>query len=117
MSRNRYQFTVYDYILFAAMLFISVTIGMYYAFFGSRQKTAKEFLMGDRNMQLFPIAISIMASFISAVLILGTPAEMYMAGTLYMIYIIGACIGCILASLCFVPLMYPLKLTSSYEVS
>lgn len=115
MSRNRYQFTVYDYILFAAMLIISVTIGMYYAFFGSRQKTAKEFLMGDRNMQLFPIAVSIMASFISAVLILGTPAEMYMAGTLYMIYIIGACIGCILASLCFVPLMYPLKLTSSYE--
>ena len=117
MSRNRYQFTMYDYIVFAAMLIISITIGIYYAFFGSRQKTTKEFLMGNRNMKLFPIAISIMASFISAILILGTPAEMYMAGTLYFIYIIGACIGCVLASLCFIPLIYPLKLTSSYEVS
>lgn len=71
--------------------------------------------MGNRNMQLFPITISIMASFISAILILGTPAEMYTAGTLYMFYIIGACIGCIVAAMWFVPLLYPLKLTSSYE--
>ncbi|XP_014778892.1 sodium-coupled monocarboxylate transporter 2 isoform X1 [Octopus bimaculoides] len=115
MHRMRHQFSVYDYVIFGAVLIISVLIGIYYAFCGTRQNTTTEFLTGNRNMQLLPIAISIMTSFISAIMILGTPAEMYTSGTLYMIYIIGACLGCLLASLCFVPLMYPLKLTSSYE--
>ena len=98
------------------MLVISAGIGIFYAFIGRRKTTTGDFLMGGRNMQLFPVAISILVSFMSAILILGTPAEMYTEGTLYFVYLFGMIISIILAAQMFVPLLYPLKLTSSFEV-
>ena len=67
-------------------------------------------------MSLLPVAMSICVSFISAILILGAPAEMYMYGTQYWITWIGLSLASLLAGLIFVPLLYPLNLTSSYEV-
>ncbi|KAH9489387.1 Sodium-coupled monocarboxylate transporter 1 [Bulinus truncatus] len=72
--------------------------------------------MGNRNMSVLPVAVSIVVSFISAIVILGTPAEVYIKGTEYIISCIGICIGITGAALLFVPLLYPLKLTSVYEI-
>ena len=52
----------------------------------------------------------------SAILILGMPAEMYTAGTQFMLFAVGYVLAIIIAALVFVPLLYPLKLTSSFEV-
>ncbi|KAL4216748.1 Sodium-coupled monocarboxylate transporter 1 [Mactra antiquata] len=51
----------------------------------------------------------------SATTILGAPAEMYTAGTLYFLYTIGLIFACVLTARLLVPLFYPLRLTSSYE--
>lgn len=106
-----------DYVLFVLMLVISAAIGIFYGCWGGKQKTTKEFLMANRSMSIIPVAISILVSFMSAILILGTPAEMYTQGTQYMIYIVGILLAIVIAALIFVPLLYPLKLTSSFEVS
>lgn len=114
------QFETWDWVLFAAMLLVSAGIGVYYAirdFLGRDKATTGEFLMGGRNMRLLPVAISILVSFMSAILILGTPAEMYTEGTLYTLYLLGMILSILLSVLLFVPLLYPLKLTSSFEVS
>nr|KAG5688219.1 hypothetical protein BaRGS_003118 [Batillaria attramentaria] len=66
-------------------------------------------------MSIIPVAISILVSFMSAILILGTPAEMYMSGTEYFVYVFGICFAIIIAALVFVPLLYPLRMTSSFE--
>jgi sodium-coupled monocarboxylate transporter 8/12 len=116
MARSRDGFNVWDWLLFAAMLLISAGIGIFYAIKGYKHNTTKEFLMGGRQMQLVPIAISILVSFMSAILILGTPAEMYTQGTQYFMYVIGMILAVILAAQLFVPLLYPLNLTSSFEV-
>lgn len=109
-------FDVWDWVLFAGMLVISAGIGIFYALRSGTQKTTNDYLMGGRDMQMLPVAISILVSFMSAILILGTPAEMYTAGTEYYVYLIGICLAIILAAQLFVPLLYPLKLTSSFEV-
>ncbi|XP_046581754.1 LOW QUALITY PROTEIN: sodium-coupled monocarboxylate transporter 1-like [Haliotis rubra] len=106
---------VWDYIVFAAMLILSGAIGIYYAVSGGKQKTTSEYLMGDRNMAIVPVAISILVSFMSAILILGTPAEMYSEGTEYFVYLIGMMAAIVIAALLYVPLLYPLKFTSSFE--
>lgn len=116
MEQEKREFVTLDWVLFAGMLVISAGIGIFYACYGGRQKTTGEFLMGNRNMQLIPVAISILVSFMSAILILGTPAEMYNEGTQYYLYLIGMILAVSLAALLFVPLLYPLKLTSSFEV-
>ena len=56
---------------------------VYYAFWGAKQNTTSEFLMAGRNMGVFPVAMSLLASFMSAITLLGTPAEVYQFGTMY----------------------------------
>ena len=73
MADNSRQFGTWDWILFAAMLVVSAGIGIFYACVGKKKNTTGDFLMGGRNMQLFPVAISILVSFMSAILILGKP--------------------------------------------
>ena len=52
--------------------------GLYYGLIGSKQaKTTDEFLVGKRDNSILPVAVSILSSFLSAILILGTPAEIY----------------------------------------
>ena len=50
-------------------------------FAGGRQATTEEFLMGDRQMSVLPVTLSLLASFISAITLLGTPSEVFLNGT------------------------------------
>ncbi|KAH3802750.1 hypothetical protein DPMN_156432 [Dreissena polymorpha] len=111
------KFEAWDWVLFALMLGISAVIGIFYAVkkFLNKNSNNADYLMGGRIMQLVQVAITILVSFISAILILGMPAEMYTAGTLYFLYLIGMILAIILSALIFVPLLYPLSLTSSFE--
>ncbi|XP_048251446.1 sodium-coupled monocarboxylate transporter 1-like [Haliotis rufescens] len=104
-----------DYVVFALVLAVSAAIGVFYAFWGNRQKTTGEFLMGGRDMKIVPVAISILVSFMSAILILGTPAEMYREGTQYYLYTFGLIGAIVISAVLYVPLLYPLKYTSSFE--
>ncbi|XP_048251305.1 sodium-coupled monocarboxylate transporter 1-like isoform X2 [Haliotis rufescens] len=104
-----------DYAVFALMLAVSAAIGVFFAFWGNRQKTTGEFLMGGKDMKTVPVAISILVSFMSAILILGTPAEMYREGTQYYLYTFGLIGAIVISAVLYVPLLYPLKYTSSFE--
>ncbi|XP_059173612.1 sodium-coupled monocarboxylate transporter 1-like [Physella acuta] len=104
-----------DYVVFAAMLIISMAIGVWFALRGGKQRTQGEYLMGNRNMHIIPVSISMLVSQISAISIVGTPAEMYTQGTEYYVDTFGCMLGVTIAAFVFVPLIYPLKLTSVYE--
>ena len=67
-----------DYLVFALFLLGMMAPGLYYGLIGSKQaKTTDEFLVGKRDNSILPVAVSILSSFLSAILILGTPAEIY----------------------------------------
>ncbi|NXE04731.1 SC5A8 protein, partial [Lophotis ruficrista] len=109
------RFTVWDYVVFAAMLLISAVIGVYYAFAGGGQKTSKDFLMGGRSMNAFPVALSLTASFMSAVTVLGTPAEIYRYGAIFCIFAITYGLVVLCSAEIFLPVFYKLGITSTYE--
>jgi sodium-coupled monocarboxylate transporter 8/12 len=44
------RFGILDYIVFAMTLLVSSGIGIYYRFTGGRQRTAEEYLLGNKNM-------------------------------------------------------------------
>lgn len=110
------HFTVWDYVVFAAMLLISAVIGVYYAFVGGGQKTSKEFLMAGRSMSALPVALSLTASFMSAVTVLGTPAEIYRYGAIFCIFAITYALVVLCSAEIFLPVFYKLGITSTYEV-
>ncbi|KAI0221244.1 Sodium-coupled monocarboxylate transporter 1 [Lamellibrachia satsuma] len=109
------MFTGLDYIVFLLMLVVSAGIGLYYGCTGGKQNTTKEFLMADRHMGVLPVSLSLLATFMSAIAVLGTPAEMYVFGTQYWMVWIGYVIMIPLAAYFFLPVFYNLKLTSVFE--
>jgi Na+/proline symporter len=59
-----------DYVVLVGLLCSSLGIGVYYALCRKHKSTA-DYLVGGRSMPLVPTAISLLASYISAILILG----------------------------------------------
>jgi Na+/proline symporter len=109
-------FTVADYCVFGASVVISLGIGIFYAFSGGRQRTAAEYLVGNRQMKILPLTLSLIVSFESSIMMLGFPAETYVYGFQFIWYNVGGMAGLFVGALVVVPLIYPLKLTSVYEV-
>ncbi|NWI49635.1 SC5A8 protein, partial [Calyptomena viridis] len=109
------HFAVWDYVVFGAMLLISAIIGVYYAFVGGGQKTSEDFLTAGRSMSALPVALSLTASFMSAVTVLGTPAEIYRYGAVFCIFAITYGLVVLCSAEIFLPVFYKLGITSTYE--
>lgn len=109
------HFGIVDYVVFVAMLAVSAAIGIYYACSGSKQRTTKEFLLGNRNMSVFPVAMSVLASFLSAVTLLGVPAEVYLNGTMFVMSCFGFLLMVPTTAYLYLPVFYHLGLTSAHQ--
>ncbi|KAJ8023599.1 Sodium-coupled monocarboxylate transporter 1 [Holothuria leucospilota] len=108
-------FVVWDYVVIAGVLLVSASIGIFYALAGGRQRTSREFLLADRNMKPVPVALSLSASFISAVTVLGTPAEIYRYGTMYWLICFSFIITGIIVARTFMTIFYKHEITSTNE--
>ncbi|GFS86665.1 sodium-coupled monocarboxylate transporter 2 [Nephila pilipes] len=109
------RFTTADYAIFIAMLGVSAVIGVYYACTGNKQKTTKDFFMGGQKMGVFPVAMSILASFMSAIPMLGIPAETYLTGTQFWMVVVAYCFMFPTVAYVYMPVFYNLGLSSVYE--
>uniref|UniRef100_A0A6M2DZL7 Putative sodium-dependent multivitamin transporter n=1 Tax=Xenopsylla cheopis TaxID=163159 RepID=A0A6M2DZL7_XENCH len=109
------SFGAWDYAVFILMLLISASIGVYYRFTGGRQRTTQEYLLADRNMGIWPVACSLMASFMSAITLLGVSTENYTFGTLFVIINISYGLATPIAAYLYLPVFFRLQATSAYE--
>ena len=109
-------FYIADYIIFAVFLLISAGFVLYHACSGGRQRTTSEFLAGDRRLRTPPVPLSIVVSYVNGIIVIGHPAKVYTHGTQLSITCIGFDIGGLLASAILVPLLFRLKVISSFEV-
>ncbi|XP_032898629.1 sodium-coupled monocarboxylate transporter 1 isoform X1 [Amblyraja radiata] len=109
------QFAVWDYVVFILMLLVSVSIGVYHAIKARRQQSNQQFLLGGREMRALPVAMSLTASFMSAVTVIGTPSEVYRYGAIFLVFCISYTIVAIASAEIFLPIFYRLNITSTYE--
>ncbi|XP_004710192.1 sodium-dependent multivitamin transporter isoform X2 [Echinops telfairi] len=108
-------FSVVDYVVFALVLLLSLAIGLYHAYRGWGGHTIGQLLLADRKMGCFPVALSLLATFQSAVAILGVPSEIYTFGTQYWFLGCSYFLGLLIPAHIFIPVFYRLHLTSAYE--
>ena len=111
------QFGRVDFAVFGIMLFLSTAIGIYHALTEGKRRTTKEFLFANRGMIAIPVTLSLIASFMSAITILGVPAEIYIYGTQYWLIIASYVILFPSVALVFVPVFRAVDISSYYEVS
>ncbi|XP_049537908.1 putative sodium-dependent multivitamin transporter [Anopheles darlingi] len=109
------SFGVWDYVVFIAMLIVSAGIGVYYRFSGGKQKTTTEYLLADRNMSIWPVSFSLMASFMSAVTLLGVSNENYQFGTQFVSINLSYGLATPIAAYLFLPVFFRLQACSAYE--
>ncbi|XP_033759638.1 sodium-coupled monocarboxylate transporter 2-like [Pecten maximus] len=112
---SEFGFHVADYVIFAVMISFSIGIGVYSACSGGGQKTTLEYLVGNRRLKMLPVAVSLVVSFESSILVLGFPAEVYIYGGDLFWTSVGLMIAMLVATRVVAPLFHPLKITSVFE--
>ena len=106
-----------DYLIFILVLVISTAIGIFFAWKDRRKQNADDFLLGGRKMGIFPVSLSLMATLLSAVMVLGVPAEVYYNGSIYWLILFSNILVYPVAAHMFLPVYHNLGITSAYEVS
>ncbi|XP_072340950.1 sodium-coupled monocarboxylate transporter 1-like isoform X4 [Scyliorhinus torazame] len=109
------SFSTWDYVVFVAILLISALVGIYHAVVGRGHTTSEDFLLGSRQMGSVPVALSLTASFMSAVTMLGAPYDTYHFGAVNAYFAIPYMLVVIFSAEVFLPVFYRLGVTSSYQ--
>uniref|UniRef100_A0A182NQG4 Sodium/solute symporter n=1 Tax=Anopheles dirus TaxID=7168 RepID=A0A182NQG4_9DIPT len=104
-----------DYLVFVSMLLLCILIGVYFGFVQRKPNTESEYLMGGRTMLVFPIALSLIASFISGITLLGLPTEVYSFGIQYVYVALGVTLMGFVMGFIYLPVFHKLNITSTYE--
>ncbi|XP_023138063.2 sodium/iodide cotransporter [Amphiprion ocellaris] len=105
-----------DYIVFAAMLSVSMAIGLFQALRkGPKDVSADDFFTGGRSMPAVPVGLSLCASFMSAVQVLGVPAEALRYGFKFLYMCLGQSINSLLTAYLFLPVFFRLGITSTNQ--
>uniref|UniRef100_A0A1I7YX77 Sodium/solute symporter n=1 Tax=Steinernema glaseri TaxID=37863 RepID=A0A1I7YX77_9BILA len=113
---------VIDYVIFCGFMCISIGVGVYYAVVNRSRKDvfksaaqSDDYLMGGRRMPYFPVAMSLLTTFLSGKAILGTPAEIFDHGLLWIIHFSMSAVAFLISGFIFVPIFFHLSTTSIYE--
>ncbi|XP_072026901.1 sodium-coupled monocarboxylate transporter 2-like isoform X1 [Amphiura filiformis] len=109
-------FSVYDWVVFSLVMAFSASIGIYYGFIGSKQKTTTEYLLAGRSMGYLPVAMSLIASFFTGIYIQGQTADVYFRTGCLAIWVgLSSVIGAWIGARCFLPIYYRFQFISIYE--
>jgi len=108
----------WDYVVLFLFIGLSAVIGLYFAFQARRQKKTddtEDYLLAGRSLSALPVSLSLTASFMSALTVLGTPVEIYTYGMMFQWNFICYLCVAIMVGTVFIPILYNLKITSAYE--
>ncbi|XP_037052032.1 sodium-coupled monocarboxylate transporter 1-like isoform X1 [Bradysia coprophila] len=125
VKSNLQHFDWIDYGVFLFMLISCAAVGVYFGFIDKNRKRrlsasnateiAQEYLLGGRRMTVVPVAMSLVASWISGIALLGLVTEMYTYGTQYLFVIFALILAGLLTSYVYMPVFHDLRLQSCFE--
>ena len=107
------MFTLFDWIVLAAYLLLSVFIGLWVS---RGNKNLKEYMLGGSSMPWVAVGISLIATSVSATTFLGAPADVYGDNMTFLMFQIGALISIFVVGLIFIPRFRSSGITSAYEL-
>lgn len=101
-----------DWIVLGATLAAIVSYGVWK---GRRQKRLAQYLLADRELQWYTIALSVMATQASAITFLSTPGQAYTDGMRFVQFYLGLPIAMVILAITAVPIYHRLKVFTAYE--
>jgi SSS family solute:Na+ symporter len=82
---------------------------------GRRQRRLAQYLLADRQLQWYTVALSVMATQASAITFLSTPGQAYTDGMRFLQFYLGLPIAMVILSITAVPIYHRLKVFTAYE--
>nr|XP_039251583.1 sodium-coupled monocarboxylate transporter 2-like [Styela clava] len=104
------RFAIADYVVFIALLVVPSFIGVYFAYKDRKSSSTSNYFFGEKKLNAVAVGISTAVTSISAITMIGYPAEVYIVGTVY----IWAPIAIILATM--VTIVYYLPFYNNLEL-
>jgi len=98
-------------VLFSSLVFI-VIYGIYK---GRGSRDLNGYLMADRNIRWYIVALSVMATQASAITFLSTPGQAYSDGMRFVQFYFGMPLAMIVISITIIPIFRRLKVYTAYE--
>jgi Na+/proline symporter len=105
-----------DWLVFGIFIVTTTSVGIAIGIINRKKSTSKEFLQAGSEMHFFPVAMSLQASFLSAIFVVSLPAESYNFGIGYVYLGFSYFIAFPLIGKLFLPVYFQLNLSSAYEV-
>ncbi|CAG9536969.1 unnamed protein product [Cercopithifilaria johnstoni] len=103
-----------DVVVLVGLLVAVSFFGLFTTLRGAKQTSAAQILHGS-NVSVLTSALSVCSGFLSAISLLGFPAEIYYQGAMIFWYGPMYMVAFPIAAYCFLPVFYNMKLTSIYE--
>ncbi|KAK5642169.1 hypothetical protein RI129_008336 [Pyrocoelia pectoralis] len=107
-------FELIDYIISYGTIIVSLCIGLYFGIF-KKSQTTDEYLLGNRQMKIVPVAISIIASLISGVTVLGNSADVYVFGANFVWACLAGVVANFIGGFVYVPVLIKLNTPNVFE--
>lgn len=101
-----------DLAVLAAALLIMVGVGWR---FRARQTSTEEFFMGGRTLPWWAVALSFVATEVSAATLIAVPATVYRENCQYLQFFIGSAAARLSISALFIPVFYKHRCTTIYQ--
>ena len=101
-----------DWVVLIATLAAIVLYGVWK---GRRQRRLEQYLLADRQLQWYTVALSVMATQASAITFLSTPGQAYTDGMRFVQFYLGLPIAMVILSITAVPIYHRLKVFTAYE--
>lgn len=92
-----------------------LTIVVYGVWKGRRQKRLEQYLLADRQLKWYTIALSVMATQASAITFLSTPGQAYADGMRFVQFYLGLPVAMVILCITAVPIYHRLKVYTAYE--
>ncbi|XP_048258471.1 sodium/iodide cotransporter-like isoform X2 [Haliotis rufescens] len=104
-----------DFFVCGASLICALGIGLVFAIKSRKSDDPSEFLVAGRSMGVLPVTLSLVVTFISALTLLGLPAEIYNYNTMFWWLALGMMVAVAGSAHVFNPVLHNLGITSAYE--
>jgi len=101
-----------DWVVLVATLGAIVAYGVWK---GRRQRRLAQYLLADRELQWYTVALSVMATQASAITFLSTPGQAYTDGMRFVQFYLGLPVAMVILSITAVPIYHNLRVFTAYE--
>jgi SSS family solute:Na+ symporter len=101
-----------DWVVLAGTL---ASIVIYGVWKGRRQQRLAQYLLADRQLKWYTVALSVMATQASAITFLSTPGQAYTDGMRFVQFYLGLPVAMVILAVTAVPIYHRLKVYTAYE--